>query len=132
MKRFLILCAVALTLGGCANLDFSRSILAGGSSFGLPITNPVTPKMVYDAENGLIAATAGLVAYKRQCLAGRIDQSCKAAIARIQTYTRPAQIAVKKLRAFVRANDQINAIQTFNALRDLMTQITAARTAAGV
>lgn len=141
MKRLAVILALGLSLTGCAGLDFSKSILAGGASFTAPITNPVTPRMVKDLENGARVAVAGLVTYRRLCVAGNIDVSCRGHIENIQFFTK--QICSKyeqarctegllpELRAFVRTNDQVNAISTFNLIRGIISDIKAARAAAG-
>ena len=127
MKRYLAILAVALTLGGCANLSNAINFAT------TPVT--VTPAMVYDIENGLKAATAGLVAYRRLCIQKVIDpvtRNCRAIIVTVQQYTRPAAVALVDLRLAVRENNQVNAIGAYKALQGLITNIQAERQKAGV
>lgn len=126
MKRFLILCAVALSLGGCANLPKIIELATVG------VSNPVTPDMVYRVENGMIVAVSGLVAYKRACIAKTIDQACRGTIMKLQVYTRQAAPAIKDLRVFVRTNDQVNAIKAYNLVSSLLDQFKSTALIAGV
>lgn len=127
MKRYLVILAVALSLGGCANLksafDFATT----------PVT--VTPAMVYEIENGLKAASAGLVAYRRLCIQKVIDpvtRNCRNVIVKIQPYTRAAAVAIVDLRQAVRENNQVTAISAYGALQRLITNIQTERQLAGV
>lgn len=127
MKRLLVIIAVALSLGGCANLKTAFDIAT------TPVT--VTPAMVYQVENGLKTATAGLVAYRRLCLQKVIDsvtRNCRAVIVKIQPYTRAAAVAIVDLRIAVRENNQVNAISAYSALQRLITNIQSERQLAGV
>jgi len=142
MKRILIILFV-LQLGGCAALDSGgTSILKGGTSITAPVAN-VTPRMVNDIENGAQAAVAGLVGYRRLCIAKTIDRSCRDTIATIQTYTRQLCSAfdanhqcaagiIIDLRRFVAQNDQVNAIAAYKLIQQLIAGVQATRTAAGV
>src|SRR4051812_43839160 len=113
MRKIVIAFALCVPLLGCAG----GSVLTGGTSLTAPITNPVTPAVLYDIENGFRAATAGLLTYRRLCLAGKADVHCRGNIARIQVYSRAAKPMIVQLRAFVKANDQVNAIDVVNQLR---------------
>lgn len=135
MRKLLIVLALALPvgLGGCAALDPNgKSIFRGGSSFTASIDNPVTPKRLYQVEQGLIAVTEGLLVYKRSCIRQVIDQSCRGVIAQIQVYTRQVRQLLPRLRAFVRANDQVNAIKVYNEVQGIVADINSKRAAAGV
>ncbi len=102
--------SLALVLAGCAG----KSVLQGGSSLTASINNPVTPSMLYDAQNALVVAVSGALAYKRLCIQKAVPSSCRAVIQRLQTYTRKAKVYLADARKFVKENDQINAIQAYN------------------
>lgn len=126
MNRLLIICAVALSLGGCANLQNAFNFAT------TPVT--VTPAMVYQIENGLKAAAAGLVAYRRLCIRKVIDpvtRNCRAVIVKIQPYTRAAAVAIVDLRQAVRENNQVTAINAYTALQRLITNIQTERQLGG-
>lgn len=125
MKRLAIL-ALALSLGGCANLGPLVGFVTTG------VGNPVTPDMVYRTEQTMIIAVSGLNAYKRACIAKTIAQTCRATIMKLQTYTRPAAVAIKDLRTAVRANDQVTAIAAYNVVTKLMDDFKSTAVAAGV
>lgn len=126
MHKVLIAAILALSLGGCANLGPLATFATTG------VTNPVTPEMVYRTEQAMIVVVSGLNAYKRACIAKTIAQSCRAVIVKLQTYTRPAALAIKDLRAAVRANDQVNAIAAYNVVTRLMADFKSTAVAAGV
>lgn len=126
MKCFAILLVVALSLGGCASIGPLTPFFTTG------VTNPVTPDMVYRTEQTMIIAVSGLNAYKRACIAKTIAQTCRATIVKLQTYTRPAAVAIKDLRAAVRANDQVNAYAAYNVVIKLMDDFKSTAVAAGV
>lgn len=135
MKRFLILCTVALSLGGCAGtlppliesiFNLPKGVLTAS------VTNPVTPDMMYDVENTAVIAVSGLLAYKRACIAKSIDQSCRDVIPRLQVYTRKIRVALPDLRKFFRANDQLNASIAYNEIRSLLDGFKSTATDAGV
>ena len=127
MKRLAIIFALALSLGGCANLQTAFNIAT------TPVT--VTPAMVYDIENGLKTATVGLVAYRRLCIKKVIDpvtRNCRAVIETIQPYTKAAAVAIVDLRTAVRENNQVSALSAYGALQRLITNIQSERQLAGV
>lgn len=122
MKRYLVIIVVALSLGACASLDpGGKSILAGGSSITASVANPVGRKELYQIENGLTVAVAGLVGYRRLCLRGLVDTHCRGNIERLQTYTRPVAALLPNLRSAIRRNDQISAVKLFNEARALLS-----------
>lgn len=123
MRKFLVILALLIPLAGCAG----GSVLVGGGSLTAPITNPVTPAMLYDIENGFSIAVAGLLTYRRLCIAGKADTHCRGNIARIQVYTRAAPPLIRQLRAFVRDNDQVNAISVVNELRQILLNVNSIR-----
>lgn len=126
MKRLLIVCTLALSLGGCGTLQDAFTYAT------TPVT--VTPTMVYQIENGLKVATAGLVSYRRLCIQKVIDpvtRNCRSTILKIQPYTMAARTAIVELRAAVAANDQVTALRAFDTLRTLIANIQAQRQVAG-
>ena len=126
MRKLFIACALALSLGGCANLPKIIELATVG------VSNPVTPDMVYRVENGMIVAVSGLVAYKRACVAKTIAQSCRGTIMKLQVYTRQAAPVIKQLRVFVRTNDQVNAVKAYNLVSGLLDQFKATAISEGV
>ncbi len=116
MRKLALTILLALSLSGCAG----QSVFNGGFSITAPITNPVTPTMLFQAESAAAAIFTGLNAYKRVCISKTIDQSCRSVIVKLQTYTRRLPPVLKSLRAFVKNNDQVNAITAFNAVRQLI------------
>lgn len=130
MKKLILPIVLALSLTGCAEFNSLRSAVGLATT---PVT--VTPAMVYDTENGLKAAAAGLVGYRRLCLQKVIDpvtRNCRKVIATIQPYTIAAKAAIIDLRASVKANDQQTAINAYKALQSLITNIQSERQKAGV
>lgn len=128
MKKIAIV-FLAFALAGCANpLDpTAPSVLKGGTSITAPVDNPVTPQRFSQIRESLRLAMSGLVGYRRLCLAKAIPQDCRNTIEKIKPYTKLAQAEYKRLRTFVRQNDQINAIKVFGELRGLIADINAAR-----
>lgn len=126
MRKLAIVLALSLGLSGCANL--SQVLTFATTS----VNNPVTPAMVYKVENTMIVAVSGLLAYKNACIAKTIDQSCRTTIPKLQVYTRQAAPVIKQLRAFVRTNDQVNAIKAYNLVSALLDDFKATAVANGV
>jgi hypothetical protein len=124
MKRILILCVVALSLGGCANVKTAFDVAT------TPVT--ITEATVYKVENGLKTVTAGLVAYRRLCIQKLIDRKCRTVIVGIQPYTIAAAQALGDMRAAVKANNQVNALAAYSMLQGLITNIQNQRQRAGV
>lgn len=145
MKRIIVF-LLALSVSGCANgfPDFSKSILAGGASIIQKTHNPITEDMLYGIENSFIVVFAGLVTYRRECIKAReaarvtkqpVDNlftNCHEVIVNIQKFTRPAKDKLLALRIFVRKNDQINAIDVYNQLQDILATVIAVKKSAGV
>ena len=127
MRRLAIAALMALSLGGCAQLQTAFNVAT------TPVT--VTPTMVNDVESGLQVVTAGLVSYRRLCLQKVIDpvtRNCRHVIETIQPYTRAAKAALVDLRQAVAANNQVNAIAAYTAVQNLITNIQNERAKAGV
>lgn len=127
MKRLVLVFALALSLGGCSNLQNILDIASAKVE--------ITEATVYKAENGLKTATVGLVAYRRLCVKKVIDpvtRNCRTVIETIQPYTRAAAAAIVDMRKAVAENNQVNALAAYNALQGLITNIQNERQKAGV
>jgi len=122
-KLFLAAAMVAtIALGGCTSLQ----LITGSTS------NPVTPERLYQVENAMIVAVAGLNAYRQSCLKGVADVNCRKNIAAIQVYTRRIPPLLTQARTFVRNNDQVNAIVVYNQIMTLIANFKSTAAAAGV
>ena len=130
MKRFLTVLLISFSLSGCAGMD--KSILSGGLSLTASVQNPVTPEMLYGLENGLVIVVTGLNSYKQLCVDRAIPATCRTVIRRLQGFTREARPKLMQLRAFIRSNDQVNAILLFNEIRAVFDKAKAYAAANGV
>jgi hypothetical protein len=130
MRKIIAVVVLTLALTGCAGIN--TSVFQGGSSLTASVTNPVTPRMLYDIENGLTVAVSGLLAYKNACISKVVPASCRDIIANLQVYTRKAKPILVRLRVFVRNNDQVNAIGAYNEVRGLLSAFQETAAAAGV
>lgn len=128
MKRFLILFALALSLGGCAALDpLGKSILAGGTSLTASTANPVGPTGIYRAKIAYAATVELAVSYREYCYAKpyaalMADATGKAVCKNRRTIARALQAADDKAYAaiqtadtFVRQNPTLNATGVISA-----------------
>ena len=124
MRKILLAATLACTLGfgGCATIQAITS----------STTNPVTPERLYQVENAMIVAVAGLNAYRQSCLKGVADVNCRKNIAAIQVYTRRIPPLLTQARTFVRNNDQVNAIVVYNQIMTLIANFKSTAAAAGV
>jgi len=111
MKKLALALVVALGLSGCAQLS---QVMQTGSLITQSYSNPVTRQHLYEAENAMIVAISGLQVYKKTCAQGVITGNCRATVGKIQVYTRKLPPLLTQVRAFVRNNDQVNAIVVFN------------------
>lgn len=127
MMRKLLILPLLLVLGGCAAIQTAFNVATS--------TVEVTPATVYQSENGLKTATAGLVAYRRLCIKKVIDpvtRNCRHVIETIQPYTRSAAAAIVDMRKAVAENNQVNALAAYTALQGLIATIQNERLKAGV
>lgn len=129
MRKIFIAAILAVSLGGCAELQKITGALTLATT---GINNPVTPTHLYEAENGMIVALAALNAYRRSCIQALIPPSCRDTIARIQVYTRKMKPMLVRLRVFVKTNDQVNAIGTYNLVMQLISDFKAEAIRSGV
>jgi len=118
MKRFLIVFILAMPLGGCLTFqDISNVANVATAS----VSNPVTKENLKAVEDGATVTFAALGAYKRVCVSRTIDQSCRTVIQKLQVYTRKLPPLLVSLRAFIRDNDQINAVIVYNTIKQLVS-----------
>src|SRR6185436_14795535 len=128
MRKLLAICMVALTLGGCAQLQAARTALELGT---VSVANPVTPERLYQIESTVSLVFVGLNTWKKSCIAGLIPESCKQQIRTVQIYTMQIPPYLKELRKFVRTNDQVNAAVVFNQLTDIIGIVRGQAASAG-
>lgn len=129
MRISAFILALALALGGCAQI---QEALQAGKLVTASIANPVTPDRLKATEDTLAVAFGLLNAYKTACVKGAADVNCKSNIRAIQVYTRKLPALLTQLRAFVKNNDQVNAILIFNQLKDAYNSAKGVATAAAI
>lgn len=129
MRKIWLVPVLALSLAGCATAQQVATVVTAAT---VGVKNPVTKKALYNFENGMIVAFAGLNAYKQTCQKGLIDQSCRQTIAELQVYTRQLPDDLAKVRVFVKQNDQVNAVVAFDLLQSLFANFKAAAAARNV
>lgn len=122
MKRFLILCAVALSLGGCATvggvvegaLNLPANILTG------TVRNPVAPVNIYQARVVYASTLEIANGYREYCWSksyavlmadpvGRICQRRRAIVRALQAADTKAYSALRTADSFVRNNPTLDA-----------------------
>jgi len=129
MKKIVLAVVLALGLSGCASV---QTALQGLSYATVGVNNPVTKTHLYAVENSAIVIFAGLNAYRQACIAGAAEANCRGNIRKIQVYTRQIPPLLTNLRAFVKNNDQVNALTMYNALTQLFKDVKATAAAVGV
>lgn len=117
MKRFLAVCVITLSLGGCAALQNIQSAVQVAT---VSVANPVTKERLFKLESAVILVFSGLKTWKKACHDELINAGCKGQIAAVQVYTRKIPPYLIQLRAFVRNNDQVNAVVLYNNVMDLI------------
>lgn len=122
MRKLLTVTLIAVSLSGCAGLKLITSS-AG---------NPVTPDVLYQVENTITVAFAGLNAYRRACVLNAVDLRCRENIRAIQPFTRKIPPLLTQLRTFVRVNDQVNAVVVYNELVQLVSNLKSLADAKGI
>src|SRR3990167_1030695 len=130
-KFFLVpVLAVALFAGGCAvGIPNPFKVI---SALTTPINNPITPKMLDNAQNTLKVAIDGLNIYGNLCATKRLVQTCWDVIESIQVYTKQLPPLLANARLFVRNNDQVNARTAYDAVQKLLSDIRRESLANGV
>jgi len=120
--RILAMLVLGLALAGCST---SRLALVG-------VDNPVTAERMYQVEQAAIVVVSGLNTYRTLCVNGTIPAKCKDVIIQLQSFTRPAAKQLVTLRAYFKANDKLNAINSYNTLIQLLADaLTELRDAGG-
>lgn len=119
-------------LGGCTGFTtFIKNVESDILIATASIANPVTPTKLNKLERGLNVLAVGLNSWKKDCVDGVIPASCHAQIAAVQVYTLQVKPALIRLRAFVKNNDQVNAVMLFNDISSLIAEIKAGAAAGG-
>jgi len=118
MKKYLAVALLAISLGGCAQLQAIQSAIQIGTA---TAANPVTPDRLFQMENAAQLIFVGLNTWKTSCKNGILPVSCKTQIAAVQVYTRQIPPYLAQLRSFVKKNDQINAQVVFNQITSLIS-----------
>lgn len=129
MKRIIAICFALALLPACAQLEKARDLITASTA---SVSNPVTADMLNNVENGAIIAFAGLKAYKKACGDLAIPQSCRATIKQIQVYTRRLPPLLVSVRAFVRDNDQVNAVIAYNTIKQLIADFKSVAAASNI
>lgn len=129
MRKYIAMALVAISLGGCAQLQTVSQIATIATK---TVDNPVTTQELFQIEASLRIVTEGLLTYRRACIAGTVDVNCRANIALIQPYTQRVPALLSQLRVFVRTQDKVNAWIVYQQLGTLYTNITSTATARGV
>ena len=121
MKAILVL-VLGLALAGCSTV---RTAVVG-------IDNPVTIERMYQVEQAAIVVVAALNTYKSLCANGSIPARCREVVAQMQSFTRPAAATLANLRTYFRNNDQLNAINAYKTLVQLLADARSVASMNGV
>lgn len=122
MRTLIALIYIALAVAGCSTL---RPITVG-------VNNPVTPAHMYQVEQTMVAVVSGLNTYRSLCVEKVIPQNCRDVIEQIQSFTKPAEAQLRTLRAYVKNNDRLNAVNAYNTLVALLADARGIAKANGV
>lgn len=120
MRKLLLVIPLCLSLGGCLTLQGIETAFKLGTA---SITNPVTKDRLFEIETTISLVFSGLNAWKKTCVQGIINATCKDQIAAVQVYTRQIPPYLRQLRVFVRTNDQVNATVVYNNIVTLVTTV---------
>lgn len=134
LKTTTLAIVLILPLTGCAGLAEKLFNLPTGV-LTQSVGNPVTPYMIYEVENGLIPAVAGLNIYKRTCWASvpkGTPAACKDTTRKLQKYTRKLPPLINQAKTFVDSNDQVNAKLIYSEIIKTISDFRNVATAAGV
>ena len=132
MLRYLIAGALAfaiLALPGCGSI---QKIIDAGNFATANVSNPVTPDRLNKAEQAMTVVFALGNSWKTLCVQGLAEANCRKNIAAAQVYTRKLPALLTQTRAFVKANDQVNAILVYNQILGLIATFKGQVVAAGV
>lgn len=128
MKRIVLILALAVALGGCAQMGM---VGTGISLVTKSVANPVTKVEETQIELAIDAAIVALRGYKQACIQHTADKNCRANIVAIQRYTRQMPPLIAQLRRFVDTNDQVNAVVVYNQLTELYSNFKTAASGLG-
>ena len=129
MRKILVIALVAVSLGGCAQLQKIQDVISIGTA---SVANPVTKTRLNQIESGITLVFVGLNTWKQSCAQRLINDDCKKQIANVQVYTRQIPPYLKQLREFVKKDDQVNATVVYNNLSNLISTVKAQAKAANV
>jgi hypothetical protein len=129
MRKFLAITLVALSLGGCAQLQTASTVLNAATK---SYDNPVTENELYQIESSMKIIVRGLLTYRRACIAGNADLRCRENVEAIQPYTRQVPSLLAELRSFVKNDDKVNGIVVYKRLSNLYNSIMTEATTRGV
>lgn len=129
MRKFLVMAAVALSLGGCAEFKALSGTIALGTT---SVSNPITPAREAQIEAAIDIAVKAMVSYRRACLAGHADVNCRQNIRMAQPYTIQVKALVLQLRRFADENDQVNAAAVFRQIMPIYESMKSIAATAGV
>lgn len=119
---------LALSVAGCAGLAdrFDKSVFSGGLSVTATVQNPVTREQQAAVEVSYQIAGRAIIAYASlpRCSAvATIACSRGDVVRKLKQGNRVAYAALRQLRTFMDANQQVSAVAAFNsavtALREL-------------
>lgn len=128
MKKLLIVPLLCLGLSGCLTIQGIETAFKLGTA---SVANPVTKDRLFEIETTISLVFSGLNAWKKTCVQGLINATCKAQIASVQVFTRQIPPYLRQLRVFVKTNDQVNATVVFNNLVTLITTVRSQAAANG-
>lgn len=128
MKKLLIVPLLCFSLGGCLTLQGIETAFKLGTA---SITNPVTKDRLFEIETTISLVFSGLNAWKKTCVQGLINATCKDQISSVQVYTKQIPPYLKQLRLFVKTNDQVNATVVYNNIVTLITTVRSQAAVAG-
>lgn len=129
MRKYIAIAMVALSLGGCAQLS---AVSGGLSLITKTVQNPVTEQELYAVEATARVLVEALLVYRRACIAGSADKSCRANIEAVQPYTKQIKPLLIELRTFVKNDDQINAVVVYNRLTSLYQTVKSSAAQLGI
>lgn len=129
MKKLALALVLAISLGGCAQL---QTVSTAWDLASKSVQNPVSKDDLYRVEAGIQIAFTALNTYKRACVQGLADAKCGDNVAAIQAYTRQVPPYLKQLRSFVKNNDQVNASVVYNQLSQILANIRSEAAQRGV
>lgn len=123
MKRFIALCTVVLTLGGCAATfdPNERSILKGGPSITAEITNPARPVDIYRVKSVYNIALKAANQYRDYCwsqpysalmaqpLSAAACKNRRAIVRQLDTADDRTYAAITKAEDFIAKNPRLSA-----------------------